>query len=267
MNPMTTPQAWDLVSDAYAEHIRPMLGRFAECALASAQLAEGSHVVDVATGPGTLALQAARAGHRVEAVDFSPKMIEALARYATPAEASRVRAQVGDGTALPFEEGVFDGGFSMFGIMLFADRAKGLSELRRVIRPGGVGVVSSWRPMQEVPLFVAIFSALSELMPSKEPPPTPGMTTAADAMRELQEAGFERVKAIGFTNAFEEPSFDALWRWFPSACAPLALLRARMGEGFAAVEQTLRARALEVLGEGPQRVEMPGIITVGYRPA
>ena len=56
----------------------PGLREFVADALELAHLAPGERVLDVATGPGTLALAAARAGARVSAIDFSPEMIAEL---------------------------------------------------------------------------------------------------------------------------------------------------------------------------------------------
>jgi SAM-dependent methyltransferase len=262
MNPTAMPEAWDLVASAYSTHIRPVLARYAARALQAARLPVGSYVIDIATGPGTLALLAAQAGHQVVALDFSPQMIAALEERVTT---ESIEARVGDGTALPFPDGRFDAGFSMFGIMLFDDRAKGLVELHRVVRSGGLGVVSSWRPMGERPLFAAIFGALRELMPPGEPPLPQGLSSVEDCRREMQDAGFVDVEVIELSDAFEAQSFEELWRWFPSTCAPLALMQDRMGARFAEIEATLRERALATVGPGPQRVEMPGFITLGHR--
>ena len=262
MNPTAMPEAWDLVSDAYSEHVRPVLARYAARALQAARLPEGSHIIDVATGPGTLAMLAAQAGHRVVALDFSPKMISALEKRITT---ESVETRVGDGTALPFEDGLFDAGFSMFGIMLFDDRAKGLTELHRVVRSGGLGVISSWRPIEERPLFAAIFGALRELVPTREPAPSQGLSSVDDCRREMQDAGFGDIEVIEHSDAFEAQSFEELWRWFPSTCAPLALMQERMGARFAEIAATLRERALATVGAGPQRVEMPGFVTLGHR--
>ncbi len=205
---------------------------------------------------------AAQAGHRVVAVDFSPKMIAALERCITT---ESVEPRIGDGTALPFEDGRFDAGFSMFGIMLFDARSKGLAELHRVVRPRGLGVISSWRPMEEGPLFAAVFGALRELMPARGPAPPQGLASVDDCQREMSDAGFVDVQVIEVVDAFEAPSFEELWRWFPSTCVPLALMRERMGAPFALIDAILRERARSAVGSGPQRVEMPGFIALGHR--
>lgn len=53
-----------------------------------------------------------------------------------------------DGQALPFDDNIFDGAFSLAGLIFFPDRAAGFRELRRVLRPGRRAVVSSIASVQ-----------------------------------------------------------------------------------------------------------------------
>src|SRR5438874_1620835 len=80
-----------------------------------AQLRPNARIVDVACGPGTLALMAARRVAHVDALDFAPDMVKQLEARAAAAKIGNVTARVGDGEALPYPERSFDGAFSMFG--------------------------------------------------------------------------------------------------------------------------------------------------------
>ena len=89
--------AWNLVASAYAEEVVPLFSRYAEDALRIAGVGAGQDVLDVATGPGTLAVLAARRGARVSAIDFAEAMVGKL-RARIDAEAiANVEARVGDG--------------------------------------------------------------------------------------------------------------------------------------------------------------------------
>src|SRR4029077_9096481 len=102
---------------------------------------------DVAAGPGTLSLIAAAAGARVSAIDFSERMVDEFrTRAAAAGLAGALDIRVGDGQALPFESAAYDCACSIFGLMFFPDRHAGLREMRRVLRPGGRAIVSSWVP-------------------------------------------------------------------------------------------------------------------------
>ncbi len=99
----------------------------------------GGDALDVACGTGRLALELHRrvgSGGRVVGLDFSERML-AVARGAHPS-IDWVR---GDATDLPFDDASFDASTIAFGLRNLADPEKGLSEMRRVVRPGGATVV------------------------------------------------------------------------------------------------------------------------------
>ncbi len=80
MNNTGDAQFWDSYAAGVAS-VPAFLVAFAERALAEAHLAPGCTVLDIATGAGTMAVVAARAGFDVVATDFSPAMVE---RVGTP---------------------------------------------------------------------------------------------------------------------------------------------------------------------------------------
>jgi len=102
------------------------------------------HVLDVACGSGKLALalcDRAPAG-LVVGLDFSSRMLE-VARQG-PSGPRYVR---GDGLALPFADGGFDGVTIAFGLRNLTDPLQGLLEMRRVVRAGGrMAVLEFVRP-------------------------------------------------------------------------------------------------------------------------
>jgi demethylmenaquinone methyltransferase / 2-methoxy-6-polyprenyl-1,4-benzoquinol methylase len=108
-------------------------------AVALANLAAGERALDVGAGTGDLALALARAGPngRVVAVDLAPAM---LARARKRADVP-LQVLVGSAEALPFPDAVFACAVAGFAVRNFGDLARGLAEMRRVLRPGGHAVV------------------------------------------------------------------------------------------------------------------------------
>src|SRR5579884_3306113 len=105
-----------------------------------AELKPGDRALDVATGTGDLALElSARVapGGDVVGVDFSEKMLE-LARAKA---GSGVRFESGNALALDYPDAAFDAATVGFGARNFSDLQRGLSEMARVVRPGGRVVV------------------------------------------------------------------------------------------------------------------------------
>ncbi len=108
---------------------------------AMAELVPGPRVLDVGIGPGTSAVEMARANptHRYLGLDRSHSMLRLAALGARRAriELPLVR---GDALALPFRAGSLDGVTGHSLLYLLPDPLAGLREVRRVLRPGGAAV-------------------------------------------------------------------------------------------------------------------------------
>ncbi len=101
------------------------------------------HVLDVATGTGDLAIMAAGMGiPKVVGVDISEEMLH-VGQQKIDAKSldDRISLQKGDAERLPFSDSQFDAAMVAFGVRNFEDLREGLSEIYRVIRPGGHLVV------------------------------------------------------------------------------------------------------------------------------
>ena len=96
----------------------------------------GSRVLDVATGTGDLAVELSSRGAEVVGMDFSERMLE-LAREKAPG----IAFEAGDAQALSYADASFDAATVGFGARNFGDLRQGLSEMARVVRPGGKVVV------------------------------------------------------------------------------------------------------------------------------
>jgi len=103
--------------------------------------APGAHVLDVGCGPGIWTRELARRGYRTSAVDLTSTAVS-LARKSL--ELFRLEADIREGDAenLPFAPASFDGVVSHGVIHHTPDTAQCVREMARVLRPGGVAVVS-----------------------------------------------------------------------------------------------------------------------------
>src|SRR3954451_12338289 len=101
-----------------------------------AAVGPGDRVLDVATGTGDLAIELARRGCEVVGSDFAEEMLE-RARVKAPS----LRWETASALALPYADGEFDAATVAFGARNFSDLERGLSEMARVVRPGGRVVV------------------------------------------------------------------------------------------------------------------------------
>lgn len=264
-NPLAAPMAWNLLASAYEAEVLPTFQHFVEEALRLAAPPAGALLADVACGPGTLALAAARRGHSVDAVDFSPEMIALLERSARARGLGNIRARVGDGQALPYPDGLYDAAFSLFGLMFFPDRARGFAELRRILRPGARAVVSSWQPLDRSPTLVTVLEALQQAIPEAPPPPSqPPPLVSAEAFRAEMEQSFHAVEVRPASSQLSFASAAALWASMERSMPPVALTRHRLGEpAWGPVSGRVRDTVTERLGAGPVTVDLHAWLGVG----
>lgn len=109
----------------------------------SVRRADPSKVLDLATGSGDVAFALAKAlpaSANIIGMDFCIPMLDVarVKQAALPAErAKNISFETGDGLALPLENQSCDAVTISFGLRNMADRAKSLSEMHRVLRPGG----------------------------------------------------------------------------------------------------------------------------------
>lgn len=262
-SPLATPEPWDLVAPGYLEVNLAQFEAFAREALRRVPAA--GEVLDVAAGPGSLTLLAARTARSVHAVDFAPAMLALLRARAAEAGVTNVESQVADGQALPFPAGRFDAAYSMFGVIFFPDRARGLAELARVLRPGGRAVVSSWPTLDRVPLFAALFDAMGAELPGFGKGPTP-LGSEAEVEDELRAAGFAAAGAHAHEVVVGTATPEELWRTFARGGAPAVLMRRKMGEeGFADFSRRVVARLEATLGPGPRELRLTALLGVATR--
>jgi demethylmenaquinone methyltransferase / 2-methoxy-6-polyprenyl-1,4-benzoquinol methylase len=110
-----------------------------------AALGPGDRALDVATGTGDLAFELASRvapNGEVIGVDFAERMLDlARAKAAASEPPASVRFQTGNALALDFDDGEFDAATVGFGARNFSDLERGMSEMARVVRPGGRVVV------------------------------------------------------------------------------------------------------------------------------
>jgi ubiquinone/menaquinone biosynthesis C-methylase UbiE len=125
------------IAEWYARNTARAEGRFRETARAVAErAAPGARVLEVAPGPGYLAIELARRGFEVVGLDISRSFVRIATRNAAEAGVA-ARFEQGDAAHLPFEEASFDFVVCTAAFKNFTDPLGALDEMHRVLRPGG----------------------------------------------------------------------------------------------------------------------------------
>ncbi|MFD0976421.1 bifunctional demethylmenaquinone methyltransferase/2-methoxy-6-polyprenyl-1,4-benzoquinol methylase UbiE [Salinimicrobium gaetbulicola] len=100
-------------------------------------------VLDIATGTGDLAINMTKTGAtRIVGLDLSEGMLSVgRKKISEKGLSDKIEMIQGDSEALPFEDDTFDAITVAFGVRNFEDLEKGLAEIHRVLKPGGIFVI------------------------------------------------------------------------------------------------------------------------------
>lgn len=134
------------IPEHYDAHLGPFFFEFyAGDTARRVDAPEGARVLETACGTGisTRALRAALPDSvKIIATDLNEPMID-YARGKV-GEAANVEFRVADATDLPFEDSSFDTLVCQFGVMFLPDKAAGMREAARVLKPGGTFLFNVW---------------------------------------------------------------------------------------------------------------------------
>eukprot|EP01089_Gocevia_fonbrunei_P008416 TRINITY_DN200_c0_g1_i1.p1 TRINITY_DN200_c0_g1~~TRINITY_DN200_c0_g1_i1.p1 ORF type:complete len:265 (-),score=56.86 TRINITY_DN200_c0_g1_i1:59-853(-) len=203
---MDTAAAWGATADDYNKHVTDYTSLFCDNGLTFSGFGqqEGTvKILDIAAGSGSFALQAAKRlqslgrNGEILATDFAEEMVQKMDINVKEQGFDKIiTTKVMDGQNLLLEDSSFDLAASFFGLIFFPDRHKGLTEIKRVLKPNGKVIIGTWNvfPMD-------IFRPVMKLFPDVTPK-LPSMNTIESVEKELAEAGFSDVTVYPVTHSW-----------------------------------------------------------------
>jgi SAM-dependent methyltransferase len=168
-------QANDLAGRTRAELHEPLekqlapLGRRAMSALSARY---GERILDLGCGTGQTSVELASvvgSQGQVLGIDLSAAALE-IAQIGAK-NCAQVRFVQADAQVFPFEPGIYDGAFSRFGVMFFADPVTAFVNIRRALKPAGRLAFVCWRSLEENDLDIVPLRAASPYLPSQSSKP------------------------------------------------------------------------------------------------
>ena len=164
--------------------------------VADARLRPGMRVLDLGSGtgyPALLAGQSVGPDGQVVGLDLAESMLAVASRKAAEQGLRHVSFRTADVTNLPFDTGSFDAVISRFCLMFLPDIPKAVSEIARILAPGGYVAAAVWSTPDRNPSIRIPMDVVKTLIPLPAPDPTaPGIFRLAkpgDLRGMLEQAG------------------------------------------------------------------------------
>jgi SAM-dependent methyltransferase len=254
-----------------AEAYDRFVGRYgpalAGALIAFAGVERGMRALDVGCGPGALAAGlAARLGAaNVSAADPSEPFVEACRARVPGADVVVAPAE-----ALPFADGAFDAALSQLVVNFMEDAEKGVREMARVTRAGGVVASCVWDYAGEMTLLRAFWDAALEVEPDRAAVADEGSTMRWAGEGELADlwrsVGLDDVRFGPLVVRAAYADFEDLWSPFPSGVGPAgAFTKSLDDERRAALREALRRRL--PAGDGPFELSARAWAVAGRKPS
>ncbi len=202
--------AYDLLMGRFLPTLAPA---FAEVA----GVREGQEVLDVGCGPGGLTAELARrvgAAH-VQAIDPSAPFVEAC-RERVPG------ARVVEGIAedLPYPADSFDASLASLVVGFMTDPQRGVAEMARVTRPGGVVALCFW-DVHRMQALGSFWRAARETIGARPDDHTLVGAKEGDLSRLLTDAGLTVIQSGEIEARGHYEDLDDLWSGYTAGIGPI----------------------------------------------
>ena len=237
--------AWEdpSLADKYHQHLSTLTKQSMGALLDAAKVGPETRVLDVATGAGYVAGEAAKRGADAVGIDFSATQVR-MARAMYP----QVRFEQADAQALPFPQDSFDAVVIAFGMCHLPDPDAALREAFRVLKGAGTVAFTVWDMPERAVGLGALYSAVrAHGSLDVGLPAGPNFflfSEEASSMNALLRAGFVSPSFRQVPQTWHMSAPDQLFDMMSEGTARAgATLRAQTATAKEAIRATLRRRS------------------------
>jgi ubiquinone/menaquinone biosynthesis C-methylase UbiE len=226
----------------------------------------GTRILDVATGPGYVAAEAAARGAHAIGIDFAADMVaEARRRY------PKLDFREGDAETLGFDPASFDAVVCAFGILHIADPDRAIAEAYRVLRPDGRFAFTVWAGPDRHDFFAIVLKALEAHGDAQVPlplaPPIFRFSDPLECRTALTQAGFVDISVAELPLQWRAPSIEAILHFvYRGTMRTSMVLERQTSQARDRILQAIRDNAERFARDGAYQIAWPAVLAAARKP-
>jgi ubiquinone/menaquinone biosynthesis C-methylase UbiE len=190
-------QKFDKIGTPFFKHYGKVMVDFSD-------IQKDDCILDIACGTGTVTFPVAPKlsdKGSIHAIDIASKMIEECKLQIDHSSHQNIHFTVMDAEHLEFADGSFDKVLCSFGLFFLTDMEQGLREIKRVLKPGGLLVFSSWNSDYQLKWLVDILAKYIPSLAKSKPVfedkiDERDFTTIAGIEKILSISGFQKEQIV-----------------------------------------------------------------------
>jgi ubiquinone/menaquinone biosynthesis C-methylase UbiE len=261
------------IPENYDRYLGPLLFEFSAADMArrvAGALDGPAKVLEVACGTGISTRHLANTlpdGTEIIATDLNEAMLDHAATV--NGNLPGVTYQQADALELPFDDSEFDAVVCQFGIMFFPDKTKGMTEMTRVLNPGGALALNVWDAVDQN-LAVAIVDRVIKSFFESDPPrflEIPfGLHDVAEVRKLFHGAGYEAVEVAYVSEAVETADHSHVALGFVTGNPTIIEVEQRANISADDIVAAAVQELEKELGPAPTRLDFQEIVFLASKP-
>lgn len=262
------------IPEIYDAYLGPFLFEFSAKDLAGRvkdRIPSDGKILEVACGTGISTYhlrQALPSSVHITATDLNPAMLNFA--KSKPSPLPNVTFQVADALSMSFDDHSFDAVICQFGIMFFPDKNKGLAEMTRTLKPGGVLAFNVWDSLEQNKSAAIAHQTIASFFESDPPQfmATPFGFYDVDHIKDLiSQAGLEDITSHTVTEIIEVLDAAHIAKGFVEGNPGVLEINERATVEASVVTQATADALEKAYGSSPLEITFQEIVFTATKPA